>query len=301
MVVIITDRYGRLGNRLIRYSHFIANAAEHDYYVINFPFGEYANYFREGNVLQSCIYPSRNQLITNHILFEKIFVKVIYKFFKLLRNYLIKLNLTNSKFHTIIQLNDDEQYELNDNKYLAVVKTKKIVFIQGWLFRDSTNITKHYKEIISFFNPTKEHNISIENLISSIRKKCDILVGVHIRRGDYKDFNGGKFYYDHDIYSKMMRLLSNLFSGKKVHFLICSNEPLVAKFFSDFEFSFGLNHELEDMYSLSKCDYLIGPPSTYTMWASFYGKVPLYMMNSIKENDMSLDDFEIITSMIQAP
>lgn len=37
---------------------------------------------------------------------------------------------------------------------------------------------------------------------------------------------------------------------------------------------------IEDMYSLAECDYIIGPPSTYTMWASFYGEVPLYMVDN---------------------
>ena len=33
---------------------------------------------------------------------------------------------------------------------------------------------------------------------------------------------------------------------------------------------------VEDLYALAGCDLLIGPPSTFTQWASFYGKVPLY-------------------------
>jgi hypothetical protein len=30
-----------------------------------------------------------------------------------------------------------------------------------------------------------------------------------------------------------------------------------------------------DLYSLARCDYVFGPPSTYSQWASFYGNKPL--------------------------
>jgi hypothetical protein len=37
---------------------------------------------------------------------------------------------------------------------------------------------------------------------------------------------------------------------------------------------------VEDLYSLARCDYLLGPPSTFSLWASFYGNVPLHQMAS---------------------
>jgi len=30
------------------------------------------------------------------------------------------------------------------------------------------------------------------------------------------------------------------------------------------------------IFSFAKCDYIVGPPSTFTSWASFYGDVPVY-------------------------
>jgi hypothetical protein len=35
-----------------------------------------------------------------------------------------------------------------------------------------------------------------------------------------------------------------------------------------------------DLYALARCDYIMGPPSTYTQWASFYGNQPLYHLRS---------------------
>ena len=44
------------------------------------------------------------------------------------------------------------------------------------------------------------------------------------------------------------------------------------------------------MYSLAACDYIMGPPSTYTLWASLYGGARLYFMQNA-EADISMDDF----------
>jgi hypothetical protein len=46
------------------------------------------------------------------------------------------------------------------------------------------------------------------------------------------------------------------------------------------------------MYAFAECDYIFGPPSTYTMWASFYGNKPLYMMESASA-EFSTDEFKV--------
>jgi hypothetical protein len=44
---------------------------------------------------------------------------------------------------------------------------------------------------------------------------------------------------------------------------------------ADLNVTWGSGHLVEDMYAFAGCDYLVGPPSTFTTWASFYGQVPL--------------------------
>jgi len=96
-------------------------------------------------------------------------------------------------------------------------------------------------------------------------------------------------------YFSVMKQMSLIFPDSKIHFLICSNDDIKLENFEGFHVIRGLGHELEDMYSLAYCDYIIGPPSTYTGWASFYGKTPLYSIESI-ENTISLKKFRLVTS-----
>jgi hypothetical protein len=62
----------------------------------------------------------------------------------------------------------------------------------------------------------------------------------------------------------------------------------------------GPGHFIEDLYALASCDYIIGPPSTFSQWASFYGNVPRYMVNykaeqfyGVPSHEPRLGDFRI--------
>jgi len=147
-------------------------------------------------------------------------------------------------------------------------------------------IQKHSDEIKRYFEPVDSIQTNVKRLIDKSRKQGDILIGLHIRRGDYKKYCGGKYYYSIKDYTTKMHDAERLFNGKRVSFLICSNNIWRSNgnLFDGHSITFGTHHLVEDMYSLAQCDYIIGPPSTYSMWASFYGNVPIYIIKNIKDN-----------------
>ena len=141
------------------------------------------------------------------------------------------------------------------------------------------------------------YEANVENLINKVRESCDLLVGVHIRRGDYKNYLGGKFYYEIDDYISVMQKTEKLHSDKRVGFLVCSNESQDKNKFSRFTVAFGTNHIIEDMYSLARCDYLLGPPSSYSRWACFYGDAKIYMIKD-PNKDISLENFLLFEEIV---
>jgi hypothetical protein len=60
-----------------------------------------------------------------------------------------------------------------------------------------------------------------------------------------------------------------------VGFLICSNEAINATMYQGLTVCFGTGDPVEDLYCLSACDYIIGPPSSFSAWAAFYGDKPI--------------------------
>src|SRR6185312_2200095 len=120
------------------------------------------------------------------------------------------------------------------------------------------------------------------------------IVGVHIRKGDYSTFNEGKWFYSNSDYSTFMKnlLKLQLFKEKKIGFLLCSDEKINEADFIGFNVIKSTGHFIEDLYALSCCDFIMGPTSTYSGWASFYGKKPLLHITE-KEMKFNKMDFKV--------
>jgi hypothetical protein len=122
---------------------------------------------------------------------------------------------------------------------------------------------------------------------------ADITVGIHLRRGDYRTYLGGKYFYPLEVYEQCMRETVRLFPGKTLRFIVCSNEQAMPVAPAACALHAGPGHFIEDLYTLAACDYLIGPPSTFSQWASFYGSVPLCKLESSDQRVESLGDFSV--------
>ena len=146
--------------------------------------------------------------------------------------------------------------------------------VSDWTYRDAAALEQHADFIRAFFQP---RNIAdAKETWSGIRDGGETVVGVHVRRGDYKDFKGGRYYYEDDVYERNKTAVGNgiVSSGRTPKFVM-----------------FPLRSAVEDQWMMSQCDYLMGPPSTFTMWASFMGKVPLGIICD-RSQTLTLADFK---------
>ena len=175
-------------------------------------------------------------------------------------------------------------------KYNTNVTSKQTqIFFEFSSFSDASIVAKHKTEIITYFGFKKYIKEKCERLVQAHRVDHKVLVGVHIRRGDYRTFRGGEWFYDDLHYCNWM---SELSSKKNVRFLLFSNEKLDV----DLYLKKGLDvvimqgSAVEDLCCMSLCDYIMGPPSTYSSWASLYGnKERLVLVEA--ERKYTWDDF----------
>jgi len=150
---------------------------------------------------------------------------------------------------------------------------------------------KHFNQIKHILTPAKLITDEVDTFFSIKRNQCDILVGVHIRYGDYRNFIDGRYFYTIPEYQTIMLHIKSLFSEKKVLFFISSNENIDLSLFTRIEcFAMPSTFSVKDLYGLSLCDYIIGPPSTFSAWASLYQNVPLYFIENLNEH-ISLNNF----------
>ena len=260
---------------------------------MNLSFDEYAKYFRATNDDVLCRYPAtkglRSDVLRSYLfIFNKIILKI-----------LRKLRWTRSSVHEIV-VADLPEYKFEGETYFdlstasfVTIAQKPIVLLYGRFFRDYKNFEKHKSLIRRFFEPCSHYRSNVQRHILSGRQNVDLLIGTHIRRGDYAEFANGRYFYSQREYFDLMKSLQLVLPGRKVRFLICSNEPVDETIFNGLSFFTGTGDLIEDMYALAECDFIMGPPSTFTLWASFFGDKPLYQIRD-KEKPVALENFVIL-------
>lgn len=177
-------------------------------------------------------------------------------------------------------------------------KKTRLLFVRGWKYRYAPSyVREHYQTLKSLFEPHAKVKMAISE--SFPKGEGNIVVGVHIRRGDYHTYKNGLYYYSDDVYRRYMDQLRDILIAqeKKVWFLLCSNEPISPEVAISYAtVNLPGNDYITDLYALSCCDYIIGPPSTFSQWASFIGQVPLKVIHK-EEEQICMTDFNYILSI----
>jgi len=271
--IILYSAYGNHSNRLLQNIHFEAFCKEYNIDFINSTFSDMKKYY------------SINR--QHYGRFDYILQKfpLMLKVFKLVLKIMKKLNLVE-----FVSCNEDQD---NTAKLLALLSTPRCLLVGGWYFRDH-DLTKKYQDyFISKYSLKEEYykNNLLLNKINKLKESDKIVVGIHIRRGDYKYWMEGKYYFDDNVYLNYMKKIKEEIKikyKKECGFIIFSNEDISIP---ENEYThISKNEWYIDHMLMSKCDFLLGPVSTFTMWASYIGKVKFFHIND-DSSDIDLDSF----------
>ena len=171
-------------------------------------------------------------------------------------------------------------------------------FKKGWYtMSDTRYLAQTKRELQHIFRPREEIMERANNMIADIRREADMIVGVHIRHGDYKTFFNGRYYYTLEEFRQFMLRIQALYNDRRVAFFISSNESFDVSIFKGcrcYRFGKEPSGDILDLYTLSLCDRILGPWSTYSRWASFIGEVPLCFIES-KDQQFTDDSFSVVT------
>jgi hypothetical protein len=289
-------RCGRLANRTILFANFIALAEEHGHRVVNYTFHSYANLFEATRENLHCEYPAPKQKnwldripgIGAAIRKTRIFYHLT-RYAALLNE---KLPVFGKTAVTLRQLKGQPITALDGPEVQEKIRAAKIVFVYDWRFRAPNLVRKHGDKIRAYFRPMEKFETAGRAAVDSLRRAADIVVGVHIRQGDYRRWRGGKYFYSVDCYAAWMREMAAQFSNRRVSFFVCSDEPRHTGEFSGLTVGSGAGSPMSDLYALSRCDYILGTKSTFSEWASFYGEKPLlHLLNS--NTSVKVENFRI--------
>ena len=288
---MIAKRVGRLANRLLLFSHFIGSALEHDFTVLNPSFGPYhARYFPTTDRLLVPRFPPGRGVPA-------------FPWGRELAT--VASTRTGNALHhlqqaglpmPLIRLRRDQRLDLNSEAFLRAVRDHRVLFVQDWFFRNTDNCVRHREAICSFFTPWDHHLSRARASVAAARRPGGLVVGLHIRRGDYDRFKDGRFFYPYERYRQAAVSTRDALAPAAVSFLVCSDEPVPSGALAGLDVHHGPGHEVEDLYALAHCDRILGPPSTFNRWASYWGDVPLLVIDA-EERAVSAGDFHVAVGL----
>ena len=276
-MIIIARNYGQLGNRLFLYGQFLAAAREYSVELANPSFAEYAHLFPSTESDLWCRYPvSTKPPTANPKTWQRrSLAKAVYLGTKTLS----LAGLRQYPFH-VIRIRGEESFDLGGEEFASAVRSGRHILASGWLFRSQHLFQKHAAVVRHHFRLPDNNRAAVDRLMRDLRQDSDVVIGIHIRHGDYATFMDGRYYYSLDQYAALMHRVVEQLSGQRVKFLVCSNANWIPEIFDGLDVTPGTGHITEDMYALAETDLIFGPPSTYTGWAAFYGEKPLLFMEN---------------------
>jgi hypothetical protein len=249
-MIILAKPYGDHSNRLFQAIHYEAYCLDRGVSFFNITFDDMAQH-----------YPS-------------IKIGRRLKAIRLLSKCMLRARLT-STIEDVKQKSD-----------LDKAVTGVMTIVGGWDFRAHDLTEKyqdHFAKKYSIDESLIDHN-SVAKQIAEWKSDGQTVVGVHIRRGDYREFMDGRYYYSDFVYTNKIREIAKLCAarGGRARFVLFSNVPSSVCIGEELDCAVSRNDWHIDHWLMSQCDFLVGPPSTFTLWASYIGKTPYFHISDPK-------------------
>lgn len=257
-MIFVRDK-GRMCNNILQFGHVYAWAREHDRKAVSMRFAYKYQYF--------------------HICHTRWHNFLTYAVAK----YAAKTGLLPvAGFHNVGD-NPEAQHLLESRSNLVV---------EGWEVRYYDLFLKYKQEIIQLF----AFDAHIINKVKGMMGNAGAMrVGLHIRRGDYKSWHGGRYWYTDSQYAGVVRRFADSHSEKPVELYVCGNDPDLDSIRSavapDIKVIIPHGNPAEDLCMLSECDYIIGAPSTFSLVAAMYHDRPLAWLMTA-DGELHFDKFD---------
>lgn len=211
-----------------------------------------------------------------------------------------------AKYMAALKLLPTASFKHDDCDYDALeqmmLRHKNIV-VSGWFVRYYDLFLKYRSEICDIFSI----NESICDPVREQMQECEedgdniLRLGVHIRRGDYAKWKGGIYCYSDERYAKFISAFARLFPQKDIHVYLSTNDPAVTEEKYAALTSADSKEDLQihnlhgsaagDLFMLSECDYVIGPPSTFSLVGTMYRDIPLCRMDTAEPETLTVENF----------
>lgn len=305
--VIYTHGGGRLGNQIIRFAHWIAwtRAQAGQAEVLDLAFWPYAHFFSTWRDHPGCVFPLREGR-------ADAWARRYRSLPTWMRQRLENRDAVGRCVHAsgryrparqAIAVDDRESVDLDDPAFFARVARRPVTTCSGWSIASWKLVAQQEDELRKLFQPAPEFALPAQEFVDRLRARHDVVIGVMIRQSDYQVWAGGRFYFPTANYVAWVRQLVDLHAGRKVAVVIaseCRQDP--AEFAGlPVHYAAGTpgtdGHWFLKWVALSRCDFVVSVPSTFSATAAFVGNVPVW---PVVAADQTMDFGQIIRDGLAA-
>ena len=217
-------------------------------------------------------------------------------------NFIEKLVLSKKwikKLSLFLYYIEKDNFSTLEEQELDLIKKNKIIIINAWDIRCPNSLKMVGQTVKNLLQPASSYLKKANSFVTHLKNSYNCLVGIHVRRGDYKTYLGGKHFHSWETYQKWILEVKKVLEKKgfnNVGIILCSDDIPPPKILNNSAIHFTeQNHFMIDLYTLILCDYIIGPPSSFGTWISWYGNVPRLIINKDTKID-NLENFSISNS-----
>jgi hypothetical protein len=288
-LVIYTFSAGRFGNQLLRFFHWTAWVREIDFRcsVLHLPFWPYSKLFTEWSHRRACVYP-QNAPWMNSVarLVDRLPGPPGNNNWKLQRLALRASRQLHSLGVDTLEKPVHGTVDLQNPAFVDRARSARYLVCAGWEFSCWSWLQHHSAEVRRLFDVLPPYKDVAAAFIAGLRGHYDILLGLFARRGDYRTFFDGRFYYSWEDYVRWASEAMEHHPGKRVVIVAASDDPIPIERFHGLPVVLATGsvnrggHWLESFLELALCDCILGPPSTFVACAAFYGDKPWWPLRS---------------------
>lgn len=277
--LIIADKPGYLGNRILIHSHFIS-AKEYldstvvlnptfDDYHLGFEISENDPLFRIPLNRQSVFLNLLKPHFARRILFLSLYAILrIGLYFKI-----------NNRLLGFYNFDFDQTLSLKSQKELKIFTRHKFTFLRIFWIESNIDNPENRDIIKSFFKPAKQY----KEILPPVKNQ--IFIGVHIRQRDYSKLLNGKYHFELSVYETVCREAKQYYLSNNQNpvFIICSDDAtkiMNSPFFKESCYKVESRDLLLDFHLLRSCELIIAPPSTFSLSAGILGNNKIFFIET---------------------
>lgn len=299
-LIVIADCYGRLANRLTVIANAMAASDGSNAVVIDVAFRR---------VLRSdCFQPSDH--VAGALAFpgHRIGGALAGGCIRILRHCAKSAELAthrNEEFEqsSVLYLRAEHDRRIDLTDRLAQSAPGDCLVVTG-VHIDSRNRRPSLIDQIRTRFPWSDEDQEFADSVVGTNGQDTLVVGVHVRHGDYRTWRNGEHFHPLDQYVRAIEAIHQRTRGQ-ASFLVVSDETQdLSSHVSDADIRWARGSESGDLALLSRCDLIVATHSSYANWASFIGRVPMLTMADAMDllaQGKSLDPNELALPTVDFP